>query len=215
MIRPSLLFSLTGLVALALARPGPTSAQELSAFFLEGMSGNEELGETSGLGVAVSFRALPWLKIRAGLDTRSGTHERTGITCLRVDPDIQCQPDQVFSESRLDVASVAVMPTWSPWESLQLSAGAGVALGRIRIDAAGATGRPAFLFAPKTAHLGIGVVSEIQYRPVAALPLMLVGAWQGRLLVLDGCITSDERYDPFCGGTFFGDLQIGIGVTFD
>lgn len=208
MRRTILLLALTG------ALHAPVAGQEAHVFLVRGSSGDADFGSTRGAGVALAFRLGDRLRVQVGLDTRRARLDRVGTACINPQVGWRCTTEEIATENRFGSFSVAVLPSWRPWEGLRVSAGAGVVVGSADSDNVASSGRQALVFVRETAQAGGLVVADAQLRPVRSLPLVLVGQWQARRIALEGCSEIEDTYDPFCGTDWWSELQLGLGVRF-
>ncbi|MGD2068500.1 MAG: hypothetical protein PVI57_07420 [Gemmatimonadota bacterium] len=208
MRRAILVAALTGVLH------APAASQEAHVFLVRGSSGDADFESTRGVGVALAFRIGDALRVQVGLDTRRARLRRVGIACINPQVGWRCATDEIATENRFSSFSVAVLPSWRPWDMLRVSAGAGVVVGSADSDNVASSGRQALIFVRETAQAGGVVVADAQLRPARSLPLVLVGQWQARRIALEGCSEIEDTYDPFCGTDWWSELQLGLGLRF-
>ena len=69
--------------------------------------------------------------------------------------------------------------------------------------------------APKTVQAGVVLSGEVRIRPVTTMPVVISAGWDRKLVLMNGCVNSDERiYAPFCGWQRFDELRLSIGLVF-
>ena len=207
--------------------------QELETFRISGRSNNPALASYSGFGVATSFILTGRLRIRAAWEQGSTTTARAGWVCT-IPGDRICDFETgIIDEARRRGASVMLLADLALSDRVRLSAGAGPHFTSLEWGATSEYGRSGVIrlacggpycvvverrpraLAPKTLQLGVVLGGEVRIRPVTTMPVVISAGWDRKLILMNGCVTSDERtYAPFCGWQRFDELRLGIGIVF-
>ncbi len=207
--------------------------QELETFRISGRSNNAAFERYSGFGVATSFILTSRLRIRAALEQGSATTARSGWVCT-IPGDWLCDFETgIIDEAERRGASVMLLADLALSDRVKLSAGAGPHFTRLEWDATSEYGRSGVIrlacdgvycvelerrpraLAPKTLQSGVVLGGEVRIRPVTTMPVVISAGWDRKLVLMNGCVTSDERtYAPFCGWQRFDELRLSIGLLF-
>jgi hypothetical protein len=205
-VRP--LFVVT--VALALARPAASPAQDVTASAVA-LSAKHYLLDDPLVGGALQLR-LPLpdgpFAVRLGAERLTATAERVGIPCAGlIPPGDACAPEPLRDAARLTNASGGVALRILGGRRGELSLTADLTLGSLRADTRAASGKT--LAAQKWVWGGF-FGAEAAWTPSPRLPLALeIGGALGGLMPVAREVIVDG-YTPFDKGLDAARLRLGL-----
>jgi len=205
------------LTALLLLTAAPAASQEVEIFAHKGSGDLAELESTQGLGLAGRFPLLEWLDLHVSLSLRSADAANEEEVCTQWQPRWQCYVEPTTYESRLQEASVMLLPALVRSDHVRLAVGGGITLNKLYSDGTGDSGRPIALNMPSGGQRGFVGMADLSFSPGRRSAWALVVGAKLHRAKLDGCVPDDDRIpviERFCGSYNFKEVRAGVAFRF-
>ncbi|MFC1662393.1 hypothetical protein ACFL3S_13235, partial [Gemmatimonadota bacterium] len=128
---------------------------------------------------------------------------------------IDCQPEMTDTSVTMSGLRGALMRHFDLGGRFRIGAGAGGSFNQIAAEATGVSGRIADLLSPNSGQLGFLVLLSAAVAPVPRIPMRVSGTASGHWVNFRSCSENDPpQYDPFCGTSFFREVELGLSYAF-
>jgi hypothetical protein len=202
------------LAAALLAWAASGAAQDLRVVGFSGVSNQELLERTLGVGVFLAVAPLDWMDVSIGLAWSGNESEREGLACVRFRPfATDCVEGRLEETVTIRSFRVAAHPYLALHESLRARGGVGISSNQLRAASVSpGTQRVGNLYVPPSAHMGGFVHAGLAWTPLYRLPLNLLVGATGHWIRFEGCRDHAAFYAPFCGVERITELTVGASL---